>query len=175
VNTKRPLITERLRLEPVAREHLDEIVDIHRRNAAHFDTRMARLLDTRRIAERLLDEKPGTERFVVLYPEPRLVIGMVAMSNITSWPFSNASLGYWLDREASGHGFAREAVARVVRYAFAQRKLHRAEASIAPDNTASIRLIEALGFRFEGLSPRMLHLSGDQLRYAITVEEWNGR
>ena len=44
-----------------------------------------------------------------------------------------------------------EAGEKVIKYAFEVMKLHRIEASIHPDNIASINLSEKLGFKREGL------------------------
>ena len=56
--------------------------------------------------------------------------------------------------------------------------LHRVEASIRPENHASRRVVEKLGFREEGLRRRYLHIDGawrDHLCYALTVEDVRGR
>jgi ribosomal-protein-alanine N-acetyltransferase len=55
--------------------------------------------------------------------------------------------------------------------------LHRIEASIRPENQASRRVVEKLGFREEGLRRRYLHIDGawrDHLCYALTVEDVPG-
>jgi len=62
-----------------------------------------------------------------------------------------------------------------LRHAFRPLKLHRVEANIQPENVASIRLVERLGFRREGFSPRYLKIGGrwrDHVRYALLAEEW---
>ena len=38
--------------------------------------------------------------------------------------------------------------------------LHRLEASIRPENAASRRVVEKLGFREEGVRVRQLHING---------------
>jgi [ribosomal protein S5]-alanine N-acetyltransferase len=51
------------------------------------------------------------------------------------------------------------------------------EASIRPENQASRRVVEKLGFREEGLRRRYLHIDGawrDHLCYALTVEDVTG-
>ena len=55
--------------------------------------------------------------------------------------------------------------------------LHRLEANIRPENTASRRVVEKLGFREEGIRRRQLHIDGawrDHICYALTVEDVPG-
>jgi [ribosomal protein S5]-alanine N-acetyltransferase len=59
-------------------------------------------------------------------------------------------LGWIIAPRHQGKGYAREATAAVIRYCFDQLDTHRIEAMIVPENTASIRLAQALGFRLEG-------------------------
>ena len=64
-------------------------------------------------------------------------------------------------------------MALVVRPLFAIG-LHRVEVNIRPENAASLRVVEKLGFRDEGLRPRYLHIDGDwrdHLSFALTREE----
>lgn len=56
-------------------------------------------------------------------------------------------IGYIFDPEVWGQGFASEALAAVLDRAFAIHRLPRALADVDPRNTASIRLLERLGFR----------------------------
>jgi ribosomal-protein-alanine N-acetyltransferase len=45
-----------------------------------------------------------------------------------------------------------------------------------PRNARSIRVLEKVGFRFEGISLRYLQINGvweDHNMYAVTVEEWS--
>jgi ribosomal-protein-alanine N-acetyltransferase len=52
--------------------------------------------------------------------------------------------------------------------------MHRLEASIRPENAASRRVVEKLGFRDEGIRVRQLHINGawrDHICYALTAEE----
>jgi len=59
-------------------------------------------------------------------------------------------IGYLLSRSHWGRGLMSEALKPVLRHAFDGLRLHRIEADIDPDNTASARLLEGLGFRSEG-------------------------
>ena len=46
--------------------------------------------------------------------------------------------------------------------------------AIRPENSASLRVVEKLGFRREGEAPRYLHIDGgwrDHVLFALTAEE----
>jgi ribosomal-protein-alanine N-acetyltransferase len=56
--------------------------------------------------------------------------------------------------------------------------LHRVFALVDPDNGASVRLLERLGFRREGQMRKDSLIRGtwrDSLIYAMLAEEWTGR
>lgn len=59
-------------------------------------------------------------------------------------------IGYMLARAHYGRGLMKEAVEALIGYCFGALRVHRVEALIHPENTRSIRLVERLGFRFEG-------------------------
>lgn len=60
-----------------------------------------------------------------------------------------ATIGYTLAPEHQGRGLASEAVGAVVDRLF-EHGIHRVAATLDPDNVASARLVERLGFRYEG-------------------------
>lgn len=70
----------------------------------------------------------------------------------------HVDLGYGLAAEHRGHGYAREAAAATMAYARDVIGLKRLAAIVTPDNTASVRLLEGLGFTFE---QKMADPSGD--------------
>lgn len=61
-----------------------------------------------------------------------------------------AELGYGLAPAHQGKGYMHEALVRLVNYGFSTLQLNRIEAEINPENTASSKVLEALGFQFEG-------------------------
>ena len=102
------------------------------------------------------------------------LVGQLNVSQITYGSLSSASLGYWLIQSHAGKGIMPVAVALVTDYLFFEKALHRMEICIRPENTASVRIVEKLGFRFEGFRRRYIHIDGswrDHLCYALTVEE----
>jgi ribosomal-protein-alanine N-acetyltransferase len=75
--------------------------------------------------------------------------------------------------EMRGRGLMTEAVQLATAHAFALG-LHRVEANIQPGNLRSIALVERLGFRLEGFSPRYLRMGGewrDHKRWALLADE----
>ncbi len=61
----------------------------------------------------------------------------------------DVDLGFALARKYRGKGYAREAAAATVVYARDVLGLGRIAAIVSPDNAASLRLLEGLGFSFE--------------------------
>jgi ribosomal-protein-alanine N-acetyltransferase len=59
-------------------------------------------------------------------------------------------IGYILAPAKQGRGLMTEAVTALLDYCFEKLQVHRVQALIHPDNTASIRLAERVGFRCEG-------------------------
>jgi RimJ/RimL family protein N-acetyltransferase len=62
----------------------------------------------------------------------------------------NGELGYILNRKFWGRGFMTEALTCLLDYAFNQQDFHRVEADTDPDNSASLAVLEKLGFQREG-------------------------
>ncbi len=60
-------------------------------------------------------------------------------------------IGYDLARAYWQQGIMTEAVAAMVRFGFEEMGLNRIEAMVMPDNSASARLLQKLGFQEEGI------------------------
>lgn len=109
----------------------------------------------------------------VLTYEGRLV-GQLTMGGITYGSLRGAHVGYWLDKQYAGHGLMPMAVAMAVDHAFGVMQLHRMEITMRVENHPSRRVAEKLGFRFEGVRPRYLHIDGDwrdHMVYALHSDE----
>jgi ribosomal-protein-alanine N-acetyltransferase len=103
--------------------------------------------------------------------------GQVTVNNIVGGSARFASVGYWIDRRVAGHGYMPIAVALTVDYCWSVLGLHRVEVAIRPENVASLRVVEKLGFREYGYAPRYLHIDGDwrdHRLFALTTEEVPG-
>ncbi len=101
--------------------------------------------------------------------------GVVNINSIIRGAFQNGFLGYYAISPYEGRGFMRAGLIAVLDRAFGEHELHRVEANIQPENVRSVQLVQSLGFRMEGHSPRYLRINGewkDHDRYALTAEEW---
>lgn len=104
--------------------------------------------------------------------------GEITLSSIQRGPFQTGHVGYWIDRDMAGRGYTPEAVVVVLAFAFDTIALHRVEVSIIPRNHASLRVVEKLGIRAEGIARKYLEIDGeweDHAKFAMTVEEWHAR
>ncbi len=113
--------------------------------------------------------------FGILYDD--VLVGQLTVSNVVRGVLRSAHVGYWIDEEHAGLGVTPTALALVVDHCFGPVGLHRIQADIRPENTASRRVVEKLGFRQEAFYPRYLDINGayrDHLGFALTVEDVPG-
>ena len=100
--------------------------------------------------------------------------GQLNVSGIAYGSTSSASTGYWIGERFAGAGATPTAVALTTDYCFQQLGLHRMEICIRPENAKSLRVVEKLGFRYEGLRRRYIHINGDwrdHFCFALVAEE----
>lgn len=100
--------------------------------------------------------------------------GQLTVSGVVGGSASWGQIGYWIDQRWAGRGLIPTAVALAVDYCFSVLHLHRIEIAIRPENDKSLRVVNKLGFRPEGLRPRYLHIDGDwrdHLVFALNAEE----
>jgi ribosomal-protein-alanine N-acetyltransferase len=104
-------------------------------------------------------------------------VGQLTVSNIVGGSARWGQVGYWVDQAHAGRGVIPTAVALAVDHCLFEAGLHRVEVAIRPENTASLRVVQKLGFNEYGYAPRYLHIDGawrDHRLFAITVEECPG-
>ena len=89
------------------------------------------------------------------------LIGQLTVGGIAYGSLRSAHAGYWVDQQFAGHGIAPTAVALGADYCFFGLGLHRVEINLRPENAASRRVVEKLGFRYEGYRRRYIHIDGD--------------
>jgi ribosomal-protein-alanine N-acetyltransferase len=100
--------------------------------------------------------------------------GQLNVSGMSYGSLSSATIGYWVSERFAGKGVTPTAVALATDYCFFQVGMHRMEICIRPENVASLRVVEKLGFRYEGLRRRYIHINGqwcDHFCFALVAEE----
>lgn len=100
--------------------------------------------------------------------------GQLTVGNVVRGALRSAWIGYWVESGVAGYGIATGAVALAVDHSFGRVGLHRLEATVRPENAASLRVLTKLGFREEGLLVRYLEVAGDWRDHrllALTREE----
>lgn len=104
-------------------------------------------------------------------------VGQLNVSGIAHGSLSSAQLGYWVAERAAGKEVTPTAVALATDYLLDNMRLHRVEICIRPENQASLRVVEKLGFRYEGLRKRYIHINGDwrdHFSFALVREDVPG-
>ncbi len=85
--------------------------------------------------------------------------------------YAMPEVGYILHPDAWGRGLAAEAVGAAIDHVFRAHDVDGLTADVDPENAASIRLLERLGFVRTGFAERTWHVGGqwkDSLYYALS-------
>jgi ribosomal-protein-alanine N-acetyltransferase len=100
--------------------------------------------------------------------------GQLNVTAISYGSLSSATIGYWIAERFAGRSATPIAVALATDHCFQALGLHRMEICIRPENQKSLRVVEKLGFRYEGLKRRYIHINGDwrdHFCFALITEE----
>ncbi len=103
------------------------------------------------------------------------VIGKITFSRIR-WYNRKSEISIIIKHNFRGKGFGTEALMSAMHYAFDRMNLHRLEAEVYDFNEASIKLVEKLGFKKEGLLREAKYMDGKYygiIRYGILKDEFN--
>lgn len=175
------LATERLILRPLSPDDLEFVFQ-------HFATPdVGRyLLDdapvtTRAQAQAILDFylSPSASfhnRWVIVRRDDGRPIGTCGFHKWIQ-PYHKVEIGYDLSPSAWKQGYMTEALHRILTYAFTEMAINRVEAVVYPQNSASIRLAERLGFVREGLMREVICRDGqfyDHWLMALLRRDWAG-
>lgn len=114
--------------------------------------------------------------WIFLKDDPSVLIGTISFRNILRSPFfACCETGYKMDAAYRHHGYAHEALSLGLSIMFQEYGLHRVEAIVLPENTASIKLLSSLGFSREGLLRKKVRLQGvwrDHFLYSILSDDF---
>jgi len=125
---------------------------------------------------RMAEEGTGT-RVVIERQSDSAFLGWCTFN---SWnpDFRSASIGYCLNEESWGHGYATEAAETLLDWAYQTLDLNRVQAEADTRNIASARVLEKLGFRLEGTLRQDCTVNGDTSDswvYGLLRKDWEER
>ena len=127
-------------------------------------------LETERAVRRFVDCTPSYYRFwAAADAQTDRCLGLVNYhdGHIRS---KRIAIGYIINPARCRQGLATEAVSAMLDFCFDRMSIHRVQAFIHPENVASLRLVEKLGFRREGLLRDNLRVGDvwrDEVVYAL--------
>jgi ribosomal-protein-alanine N-acetyltransferase len=130
--------------------------------------------DTRASIRSLLSSAHAGHGMPFIMEWDGLLAGQLNVSSISYGSLSSATIGYWVSERFAGRSITPTSVALATDYCFFQLGLHRMEICIRPENGPSLRVVEKLGFRYEGLRRRYIHINGDwrdHFCFGLVVEE----
>jgi len=119
-----------------------------------------RLADSSKSAYFIIQKKDGTS------------IGLIVCFGQSS---GSITVGYAIKPSEHGKGYGTEALQLIIDYLFLAKDVHRVQANTDPENKASQRILEKVGFKKEGVSRRSSFVRGqwrDECHYSILREEW---
>lgn len=163
------LVGEQIYLRFYKTSDASELANLHTRNREFFQ-RVSPLLpevfyteehQQKRIEMALRKTDEGQlYAFGIFLKATDKLIGDISLTQIVRGDLQSCCTGFTVDKEYNGKGYTTEALQLVVDFAFKELKLHRIEAGAMPDNIASIRVLEKVGFKKEGIAKENLKING---------------
>jgi len=176
-----PLRTERLVLRPFNRADVDPVFAYRQREDVArylFDSPMSRETCAETVQSRIRQvsfyEQDDRITLAVERASGSEMIGEITLiwRSVTD---RQGEVGYILNPDFHGYGYATEAVRALITLGFSDLALHRVYARCNPANTPSYRLMERLGMRREAHLREHRLIKGswdDEYIYAVLVSEW---
>jgi RimJ/RimL family protein N-acetyltransferase len=135
------------------------------------------------------DARPGFGRWAAVETRTGIFLGWFSLLPVDDEPHE-AELGYRLRKATWGHGYATEGARALIERGFRELGLRRVLATTYQDNLASRRVMEKCGMRlvrtfrlteddlaadtsFHSLSDELW--DGDDVEYAVTMDEWESQ
>ena len=171
--------TERLTGYLVSTDHAEALHNYYVDNSAHLkpwepkrDSDYHSLSAWRERVENYIEEhnKGIAMRMVALSNHAQDLVGVCNFTNISGAPSQACYLGYSIAARYAGQGLMTEIVGAGIQHVFNQYDLHRVMANYVPENLASGRVLEKLGFEKEGMAKSYLQINGVWRDHVLTAK-----
>jgi len=121
-------------------------------------------------------ENETAVRFLIFHDDNGTIpIGKINYSQIFRGVFQACYLGYGMDKDFCGRGIISQALKVTNNYIFDELCIHRIMANYLPDNIASAKVLEKLGFVIEGSARDYLRINGvwrHHILTSLTNQKW---
>ena len=173
------LETERLILRPMLVSDADDMYDYARREEVTRYLLWSPHASKKNTVDflRYIRTRSGLGDFydwAVVERESGRMIGTCGFTRF-DFPHDSCEIGYVLNPDFHGRGYATEAAWRVADFGFTVLGVHRVEARFMQGNDASLRVMEKLGMTFEGYRRESMLVKGKYRTIgtcAILRDEW---
>ena len=119
------------------------------------------------------EKREKGEEFIFAITANGEVVGAICLK--IRKEFNSGEIGYWIGVPFWNHGYATEAVAAILKFAFRELDLHRVHAHHMSNNTASGRVMLKNEMQLEGRLRQHIFKNGkfhDAVLYGILKNEW---
>ena len=113
--------------------------------------------------------------FGIFLKENNILIGKIELCHMDWWFDKAGEIGYFINKKYRGKGYATKASGMVIDYCFDKLNFHKMYADTDPDNFASQKVLEKLGFKLEGRIREKVFVKGkwiDEYDYGLLKTEW---
>ena len=178
--------TERLLLKIIGQEKADQVLDFYLRDKELFEQfepdRMENFYtlgfqqQMLGVEHKMVQQGTMYRFYVYRKEQPEQIIGTISLHHISRGYFSSCEVGYKFSSAFHHQGYAREALSCVVEIVFRELGLNKVEAWVLPDNMPSIRLLERVGFSYEGISRAHLFMKGqwrDHAQFSMLASDYD--
>lgn len=151
----------KLSLLPLETCAVSELLEFELANRSFFETwinaRAPQYYSSAGVAaaiESAHQDRAADKAYQYVIREAGLLLGRINLTQVKRQHFYSADLGYRVGAAHAGRGIATQAVALIVAEAFDALGIKRVQATAAPHNAASIRVLQANRFKQYGHSSR---------------------
>lgn len=105
-------------------------------------------------------------------------VGQINAADIVYGSLRGCHVGYWIAQRVAGRGIMTTALALLTDHLIGTLQLHRVEIAIRPENVPSNKLVQRLGYTYEGTRPEFLHINNawrDHHVYVMRSDQLTGR
>jgi [ribosomal protein S5]-alanine N-acetyltransferase len=111
----------------------------------------------------------------VVLKEENKVIGYRELCHLKWWDFQAGEICAHFNKKYWNKGYSTESGKALINYCFKKLKFHKVYADTDPDNKASQRVLQKLGFKLEGRIRDKRIVKGnwiDEMDYGLLRSEW---